>query len=65
MCDDEMQILDGFGDPIGGGRLFGVGEIVDRTVEGNEYLVGSSISFGETIGMHVGIKVAAMDNWDA
>lgn len=65
MCDDEMQILDGFGDPIGGGRLFGVGEIVDRTVEGNEYLVGSSISFGETIGMQVGIKAAAMDNWDA
>ena len=65
MTDIDLQILDMYQQPIGGGRLFGIGELVDRTIEGNEYLVGSSISFGETMGMQLGKKVAAMDEWDA
>ena len=64
MTNTEMQMLDMYGNPIGGGRLYGVGELVSRTVEGNKYLVGSAISFAATMGMTVGEQVARLDNWD-
>ncbi len=65
MANEDMQILDVYGDPIGGGRLFGAGELVTRSITGNEYLVGASISFGATMGMQVGKQAAALEAWDA
>lgn len=65
MADNQMQILNADCEPIGGGRLYGAGEIIERSVLGNCYLVGGSIGFCVASGIQLGRQVAALEDWDA
>ncbi|MEC4293937.1 FAD-dependent oxidoreductase [Adlercreutzia shanghongiae] len=63
----DCQVLGQYGDDdiIGGGRLFAAGEIITRSIVGNHYMVGVGIGSCTTLGMLIGEKAAALDNWDA
>lgn len=58
LIDGDCRILDQYGDPIGGGRLFAAGEIVLRSIVGNHFMIGSGIGACTTVGMVAGRKAA-------
>lgn len=64
LTNADMQLLDNYGNPLGGDRLYALGELVCRSITGNEYVVGSAISFGTTMGLLTGEKVASLDSWE-
>lgn len=61
VMNGDCQILDQYGEPIGGGRLFSAGEIVLRSIVGNHFMIGSGIGTCTTLGMVIGHKAAALD----
>ena len=64
ITDENNRLLDVYGKPLGGGRLFACGELTERTVTGNKYLVGSAISYGTTMGLLIGEDAAALESWE-
>ena len=63
MTNGQMEILDQYGEPIGGGRLFAAGEIVLRSIVGYHFMIGSGLGTCTTLGMVVGKEAAALDSW--
>ena len=61
ICDDDFPAVDQYKRPVGGGRLFVLGEMMLRSIEGNHYLVGSAISACVTFGLLVGAKIKDME----
>lgn len=64
ITNEKNELLDVYGKPLGGGRLFACGELTERTVTGNKYLVGSAISYGTTMGPLIGEDAAALESWE-
>lgn len=64
MINGECQVVGQYDEPLGGGRLFAAGEIVTRSVVGNHYMVGVGIGSCTTLGMVIGEKAAALDDWE-
>ena len=64
ITNEKNELLDVYGKPLGGGRLFACGELTERTVTGNKYLVGSAISYGTTMGLLIGEDAAALESWE-
>jgi fumarate reductase flavoprotein subunit len=61
----DCQILDQYGDPIGGGRLWAAGEIMLRSIIGNHYIPGTAVGSACALGLFCAHKMAALDAWDA
>lgn len=61
VMNGDCQILDQYGEPIGGGRLFSAGEIVLRSIVGNHFMISSGIGTCTALGMVIGHKAAALD----
>lgn len=64
ITNEKNELLDAYGKPPGGGRLFACGELTERTVTGNKYLVGSAISYDTTMGLLIGEDAAALESWE-
>ena len=64
ITNEKNELLDVYGKPLGGGRLFACGELTERTVTGNKYPVGSAISYGTTMGLLIGEDAAALESWE-
>lgn len=64
ITNEKNELLDVYGKPLGGGRLFASDELTERTVTGNKYLVGSAISYDTTMGLLIGEDAAALESWE-
>ena len=64
MANDRLQITNLYGEPVGGDTLYAIGEIILRAHEGNEYMIGSSISSNIAFGLVLGKQVAQLADWE-
>ena len=64
MANDRLQITNLYGEPVGGDTLYAIGEIILRAHEGNEYMIGLSISSNIAFGLVLGKQVAQLADWE-
>ena len=59
----SCEVLNARYQPVGGGRLRAVGELVTRSVTGDKYMTGSSISTCVVLGLVAGRSLAGLEDW--